>query len=44
MLLTPEWVTPANMKGTIVKDNFVPTAQLCARQVRGGLQGGGDHG
>jgi D-xylose transport system substrate-binding protein len=29
VLLTPEWVTPANMKGTIVKDNFVPTAQLC---------------
>ncbi len=28
--LTPEWVTPANMKDTIVKDNFVPTAQLCA--------------
>ena len=29
VLLTPEWVTPANMKDTIVKDNFVPTAQLC---------------
>ena len=29
VLLTPEWVTPANMNGTIVKDNFVPKAQLC---------------
>jgi D-xylose transport system substrate-binding protein len=29
VLLTPEWVTPANMNATIVKDNFVPTAQLC---------------
>jgi D-xylose transport system substrate-binding protein len=28
--LTPEWVTPANMADTIVKDNFVPTSQLCA--------------
>jgi D-xylose transport system substrate-binding protein len=26
----PVWVTPANLKDTIVKDNFVPTAQLCA--------------
>ena len=29
-LLTPTWVTPANMNDTIVKDNFVPTSQLCA--------------
>jgi D-xylose transport system substrate-binding protein len=29
-LLTPIWVTPANMNSTIVKDSFVPTAQLCA--------------
>ena len=29
-LLQPEWVTPANMKNTIVKDDFVPTSQLCA--------------
>jgi D-xylose transport system substrate-binding protein len=28
--LTPEWVTPTNMNDTIVKDKFVPTAQLCA--------------
>ncbi len=30
VLLSPEWVTPSNMKDTIVKDNFVPTNQLCA--------------
>jgi D-xylose transport system substrate-binding protein len=30
VLLAPVWVTPSNMKDTIVKDNFVPTAQLCA--------------
>jgi D-xylose transport system substrate-binding protein len=30
VLLTPEWVTPANMNDTIVKDAFVPTSQLCS--------------
>ena len=30
VLLVPEWVTTKNMKTTIVKDNFVPTATLCA--------------
>jgi D-xylose transport system substrate-binding protein len=29
-LLTPKWVTTANMKATIIKDNFVPASQLCA--------------
>jgi D-xylose transport system substrate-binding protein len=33
VLLTPEWVTPTNMVDTIVKDNFVPTSQLCAGSV-----------
>ncbi|MDQ6605770.1 MAG: substrate-binding domain-containing protein [Actinomycetota bacterium] len=31
VLLAPVWVTPSNMKDTIVKDNFVPTPQLCAK-------------
>jgi D-xylose transport system substrate-binding protein len=31
VLLAPQWVTSSNMKDTIVKDNFVPTAQLCAK-------------
>jgi D-xylose transport system substrate-binding protein len=30
VLETPEWVTPKNMNATVVKDNFVPAAQLCA--------------
>ena len=29
-LLVPEWVTTANMNDTVVKDNFVPAAQLSA--------------
>jgi D-xylose transport system substrate-binding protein len=29
-LLVPEWVTTANMNDTVIKDNFVPAAQLCA--------------
>ena len=30
VLLTPYWVTPTTMKDTIVRDNFVPTNQLCS--------------
>lgn len=30
VLLTPEWVTTKNMASTVIKDNFVPAAQLCA--------------
>jgi D-xylose transport system substrate-binding protein len=30
VLLSPVWVTTANMKSTIVADKFVPTKQLCA--------------
>ena len=30
MLLTPIWVTSANLAATVVKDKFVPQAQLCA--------------
>ena len=29
VLLKPEWVTPKNMASTVIKDNFVPAAQLC---------------
>jgi D-xylose transport system substrate-binding protein len=28
--LIPKWVTTANMNSTVVKDNYVPAAQLCA--------------
>jgi D-xylose transport system substrate-binding protein len=30
VLMTPEWVTTKNMNATIIKDNFVPAASLCA--------------
>jgi D-xylose transport system substrate-binding protein len=30
VLLQPEWVTPKNMNATVIKDNFVPAAQLCS--------------
>ncbi len=30
VLLKPQWVTPADVQATVVKDNFVPAKQLCA--------------
>ncbi len=30
VLLSPQWVTSANMKSTVVSDKFVPVKQLCA--------------
>lgn len=33
VLLTPLWVTAADIAGTVVADNFVPAAQLCAGDV-----------
>ena len=32
ILAKPVWVTTAKMKQTVIKDNFVPAAQLCAGQ------------
>ncbi len=32
VLETPEWVTAANIEKTVVKDEFVTAAQLCAGQ------------
>jgi D-xylose transport system substrate-binding protein len=32
VLANPEWVTTANMNATVIKDNFVPAAELCAGQ------------
>ena len=32
ILANPEWVTTANMKATVIKDNFVPVSQLCTGQ------------
>jgi D-xylose transport system substrate-binding protein len=32
VLLTPEWVTTANMNSTVIADQFVPAQQLCVSQ------------
>jgi D-xylose transport system substrate-binding protein len=32
VLLSPTWVTPSNMKATVISDKFVPVKQLCAKQ------------
>ena len=39
VLLSPEWVTPANMNSTVIADDFVTAAQLCTAAVPGGLHG-----
>jgi D-xylose transport system substrate-binding protein len=31
VLLSPTWATAANMASTVIKDKYVPTAQLCAK-------------
>jgi D-xylose transport system substrate-binding protein len=41
VLETPIWVTPANMNATIVKDNFVPTKQLCSGSAAAGCKAAG---
>jgi D-xylose transport system substrate-binding protein len=30
VLLVPEWVVPATVESTVVKDGFVPASQICA--------------
>jgi D-xylose transport system substrate-binding protein len=30
VLLTPTWVTTANMNSTVIADKFVPASQLCS--------------
>jgi D-xylose transport system substrate-binding protein len=44
VLLSPTWVTPKNMNATVVKDNFVPAAQLCAGQYAADCQAAGISG
>jgi D-xylose transport system substrate-binding protein len=41
VLETPIWVTPANMSSTIVKDKYVPTAQLCSGAAAAGCKAAG---
>ena len=41
VLLTPIWVTADNLNATVVKDKFVPTAQLCAGDVAAACRAAG---
>jgi D-xylose transport system substrate-binding protein len=41
VLLKPTWVTPSNMADTIVKDNFVPSKQLCSGAAAAGCKAAG---
>ncbi len=43
VLLTPIWVTPKNMAETVVKDNFVPAAKLCAGNMTADCSAAGIH-
>ncbi|MGN6474371.1 MAG: sugar ABC transporter substrate-binding protein [Mycobacteriales bacterium] len=41
VLLTPQWVTAANMESTVVKDNFVPAKQICTAKYQSACQAAG---
>jgi D-xylose transport system substrate-binding protein len=41
VLLTPQWVTPANMKSTVVADKFVPASQLCTAKYKAACKAAG---
>jgi len=41
VLLTPTWVTTKNMNSTVIKDQFVPAAQLCAGSFAADCQAAG---
>ena len=41
ILETPIWVTPANMNSTVIKDKFVPAAQLCTGAAAAGCKAAG---
>ncbi len=38
VLLTPKWVTTANMASTVIADQFVKVAQLCVGKYAAALQ------
>ncbi|HWG61857.1 MAG TPA: substrate-binding domain-containing protein [Streptosporangiaceae bacterium] len=44
VLLTPEWVTPANMNSTVIKDKFVPASQLCTAKYASACKAAGISG
>jgi D-xylose transport system substrate-binding protein len=41
VLMTPIWVTPANMNATVVKDGFVDTSKLCSGDLASKCQAAG---
>jgi D-xylose transport system substrate-binding protein len=43
VLLSPKWVTTANMNATVIKDNFVPASTLCAGQYAADCTAAGIH-
>jgi D-xylose transport system substrate-binding protein len=44
ILANPEWVTTANMEATVIKDNFVTAAALCAGQYASACKAAGISG
>lgn len=44
VLLTPQWVTTANMKATIIADGFVPASQLCTSKYKAACTAAGISG
>jgi D-xylose transport system substrate-binding protein len=43
VLLTPTWVTPANMEATVIADHFVPASQLCSGKFAAACTAAGIH-
>jgi D-xylose transport system substrate-binding protein len=41
VLLTPEWVTSANMNATVIQDHYVSAAKLCAGSYAAGCKAAG---
>ncbi|HEX9033487.1 MAG TPA: substrate-binding domain-containing protein [Streptosporangiaceae bacterium] len=44
VLLTPTWVTTANMNSTVIADNFVPASQLCTSKYKAACTAAGISG
>jgi len=44
VLLTPTWVTTANMNSTVIADKFVPASQLCAKKFASACKAAGISG
>jgi D-xylose transport system substrate-binding protein len=44
VLLTPKWVTTANMNATVISDKFVPASQLCSSKYAAACKAAGISG